>query len=78
MEWKRLDRITLDPAVMEGKPCIRGMRVTVGMIVGVVASGHDQGEILALYPYLEPADIAQALSYAARRAAEIDTLIGSA
>ena len=44
MEWKRLDRITLDPAVMGGKPCIRGMRVTVGMIVGMVASGHDQGE----------------------------------
>ena len=78
MEWKRLDRITLDPAVMGGKPCIRGMRVTVGMIVGMVASGHDKGEILALYPYLEPADIAQALSYAAWRAAEIDTLIGSA
>jgi uncharacterized protein (DUF433 family) len=78
MEWKRLDRITLDPAVMGGKPCIRGMRVTVGMIVGMVASGHDKGEILALYPYLEPADIAQALSYSAWRAAEIDTLIGSA
>ncbi len=59
---------------MGGKPCIRGMRVTVGM----VASGHDQGEILALYPYLEPADIAQALSDAAWRAAETDTLIGSA
>jgi uncharacterized protein (DUF433 family) len=42
--------ITLDPAVTGGKPCIRGMRVTVGMVVGMVASGHDQGEILALYP----------------------------
>jgi uncharacterized protein (DUF433 family) len=78
MEWKRLDRITLDPAVMGGKPCIRGMRVTVGMIVGMIASGHDQAEILSLYPYLEPADIAQALSYAASRAAEVDTSIGSA
>jgi uncharacterized protein (DUF433 family) len=78
MEWKRLDRITLDPAVMGGKPCIRGMRVTVGMIVGMIASGHDQAEILSLYPYLETADIAQALSYAAWRAAEVDTSIGSA
>ena len=42
MEWKRLDRITLDPAVMGGKPCIRGMRVTVGMIIGMIASGRDQ------------------------------------
>lgn len=77
MEWKRLDRITLDPAVMGGKPCIRGMRVTVGLIVGMIASGHDQAEILDLYPYLEPDDIAQALSYAAWRTAEVDTLIGS-
>lgn len=77
MEWKRLDRITLDPAVMGGKPCIRGMRVTVGMIVGMIATGHDQGEILALYPYLEPADISQALSYAAWRAVEVETAIGS-
>ena len=44
MEWKRLDRITLDPTVMGGKPCIRGLRVTVGMIVGMIASGHDQAE----------------------------------
>jgi len=78
MEWKRLDRITLDPAIMGGKPCIRGMRVTVGMIVGMIASGHDRPEILALYPYLEPDDIAQALSYAAWRSAEVETAIGSA
>ena len=65
MELRQLDRITFDPAVMGGKPCIRGMRVTVGMIVGMVASGHDTNEILQLYPYLEPDDIRQALSYAA-------------
>ncbi|WP_295879348.1 DUF433 domain-containing protein [uncultured Thiohalocapsa sp.] len=73
---QRLDRITFDPAVMGGKPCIRGMRVTVGMIVGMVASGHERAEILALYPYLEPEDIDQALSYAAWRAEETDVAIG--
>jgi len=48
-----LERITFDPRVMGGKPCIRGMRVTVGMIVGMVAVGHSREEILRLYPYLE-------------------------
>jgi uncharacterized protein (DUF433 family) len=67
-----LNRITFDPAVMGGKPCIRGMRVTVGTIVGLVAEGHDKGEILKLYPYLETEDIDQALAYAAWRAEEID------
>jgi uncharacterized protein (DUF433 family) len=76
MELQRLDRITFDPTVMGGKPCIRGMRVTVGMIVGMVASGHDRAEILALYPYLEPEDIDQALSYAAWRAEESDIAVG--
>ncbi len=78
MELKQLDRITFDPAVMGGKPCIRGMRVTVGMIVGMIASGHDRKEILELYPYLEPEDITQALSYAAWRAEEVETVIVSA
>jgi len=78
MEMKCLDRITLDPAVMGGKPCIRGMRVTVGMIVGMIASGHDRAQVLALYPYLEAEDIPQALSYAAWRAAEVETAIGCA
>lgn len=77
MEWKRLDRITLDPAIMGGKPCIRGMRVTVDMIVGMIASGHDRPEILALYPYLEPEDIAQTPSHAAWRSAEVETAIGN-
>ena len=61
---KRLDRITFDPTVMGGKPCIRGMRVTVGAIVGLVAAGHTRAEILELYPYLESEDIVQALTYA--------------
>ncbi|MEW6349061.1 MAG: DUF433 domain-containing protein [Thermodesulfobacteriota bacterium] len=61
----RLDRITFDPRVMGGKPCIRGMRVTVGMIVGMVATGHSKDEILRLYPYLESEDIDQALSHPA-------------
>ena len=65
-----LTRITLDPDVMGGKPCIRGMRVTVGMIVGMVAAGHQENDILKLYPYLEAADIRQALSYAAWRVME--------
>jgi uncharacterized protein (DUF433 family) len=64
------DRITIDPKVMGGKPCIRGMRITVGMIVGMLAEGHTSAEVLQLYPYLEAEDIAQALSYAALRSEE--------
>jgi uncharacterized protein (DUF433 family) len=67
-----LDRITFDPNVMGGKPCIRGMRVTVGTVVGLLASGVDHEAILAAYPYLEAEDIRQALAYAAWRAEEID------
>jgi uncharacterized protein (DUF433 family) len=67
-----LMRITFDPKVMGGKPCIRGMRVTVGMIVGMVAAGHSREEILQLYPYLEREDIDEAISYAAWRVEEID------
>lgn len=61
-------RITQDPAVMGGKPCIRGMRVTVGMIVGQVGAGRSIDELLAEYPYLEREDILQAIRYAARLA----------
>jgi len=57
---------------MGGKPCIRGLRVTVGMIVGLVAAGRTREQILGLYPYLETEDITQALSYAAWRVEEID------
>jgi uncharacterized protein (DUF433 family) len=58
-----LSRITLDPFVMGGKPCIRGMRVTVGTIVGLIASDYSFENILNLYPYLERADISEALKY---------------
>lgn len=69
---KTLNRITFNPGVMGGKPCIRGIRVTVGTIVGLMASGRTKDEILKLYPYLEPEDIDQALAYAAWRVEEID------
>jgi uncharacterized protein (DUF433 family) len=69
---KQLTRITTDPQVMGGKPCIRGLRVTVGTIVGLVAAGQSKEDILKLYPYLEEPDIAEALSYAAWRAEEIE------
>jgi len=59
---QHLARITFDPQVMGGKPCIRGMRVTVGTIVGLVASGKTVDEVLADYPYLEREDILEALS----------------
>ena len=65
-----LTRITFNPEVMGGKPCIRGMRVTVGTIVGLVASGKTVDKVLADYPYLEREDILEALSYAAWRAEE--------
>lgn len=69
---KRYDRITFDPNVMGGKPCIRGLRVTVGTLAGLVASGHNKESILVLYPYLEPEDIDQALGYAAWRVEEVE------
>ena len=69
---RKLTRITMDPLVMGGKPCIRGMRVTVGMIVGLVASGRTNEQILEAYSYLEAEDIQEALMYAAWRSKEID------
>lgn len=66
----RFDRITQQPDVMGGKACIRGMRVTVGMIVGQIGAGLEIDEILSDYPYLEREDIMQALRYAAWRAEE--------
>ena len=65
-----LERITFDPAVMGGKACIRGMRVTVGTVVGLLAAGRSHDEILHAYPYLEQEDIRQALAYAAWRLEE--------
>jgi uncharacterized protein (DUF433 family) len=67
---QKLERITQNPEVMGGKPCIRGMRVTVGMIVGQIGSGQTIEQILADYPYLEREDILQALRYAAWLAEE--------
>ncbi|MCA9870364.1 MAG: DUF433 domain-containing protein [Anaerolineae bacterium] len=63
-------RITFDPNVMGGKPCIRGLRVTVGAIVGLVAAGYSTDEILQAYPYLEADDVRAALRYAAWRVEE--------
>jgi uncharacterized protein (DUF433 family) len=65
-----LTRITIDPEVMGGKPCIRGMRVTVGTVVGLIATGKTVEDVLAEYPYLEREDVLEALSYAAWRAEE--------
>jgi uncharacterized protein (DUF433 family) len=63
-----LTRITFNPEVMGGKPCIRGLRVTVGTLVGLIGSGKTIDEVLLDYPYLERDDVLQALSYAAWRA----------
>ncbi len=72
-----LDRITQDPAVMAGRACIRGMRVTVGMIVGQIGAGRVIDELLADYPYLEREDVLQALRYAAWRAEERELLLSN-
>ena len=64
------DRITFDPNVMGGRACIRGMRVTVSLVVNLVANGMSVPEIVGAYPYLEPDDVGQALRYAAWLAEE--------
>jgi uncharacterized protein (DUF433 family) len=69
---KQLTRITLNPKVMGGKPCIRGLRVTVGTVVGLLGAGHTFDEILKLYPYLEEEDLREALACAAWRAEEVE------
>ncbi len=70
MTFLENQRITMDPAVMGGKPCIRGMRVTVGTILGLITTGASHVEILSLYPYLEPEDLTAALQYATWRSEE--------
>ncbi|MBF0293591.1 MAG: DUF433 domain-containing protein [Magnetococcales bacterium] len=75
---KSFDRITQHPDVMGGKPCVRGMRVTVGMLVGQIGAGHNIEDILADYPYLEREDILQALRYAAWRVEEREIVLASA
>ena len=72
MKVPDLKRITHNPRAMGGKPCIRGLRVTVGTVVGLLASGQAQGKILKEYPYLEYEDIQAALAYAAWRSEEIE------
>ena len=65
-----LNRITIDPAVMEGRACVRGMRITVSLVVNLVANGMSRDEIRRNYPLLEEEDIAQCLHYAAALAEE--------
>lgn len=72
---KTLSRITVSPEVMGGKPCIRGMRVTVGTLVGLMASGHSHEAILRAYPYIEAEDLKEALAYAAWRVEEVEVPI---
>jgi len=60
-----LDRITVDPDVMGGRPCIRGLRFPVSRIMSLLAAGENEAAILANHPDLEPEDIRQALAYAA-------------
>ena len=67
-----MDRITHDPTVMGGRPCIRGLRVTVGTILGLLAAGQTEAQILAAYPYLELGDVQAALAYAAWRTQETE------
>ena len=72
MKFPDLERITIDPKVMGGKPCIRGIRITVGTITGLLASGETIEKILELYPYLEREDVYAALAYATWRTEEYD------
>jgi len=66
----KLDRITIDPAICTGKPCIRGLRFPVSRLLGLLASGETKETILKAYAYLEPEDVDQALAYAAFLAEE--------
>ena len=65
-----IQRVTLDPAVMGGNPCIRGLRITVATLLGLLADGVSKDRILSAYPYLEPEDLDAALAYAAWRLEE--------
>jgi len=72
MNFSHIQRITMNPAVMGGKPCIRGVRITVGTLTGLLSEGHSIAEVLQLYPDLEEADIYAALAYAAWRSEEYE------
>lgn len=73
-----LDRITQEPGVMGGKACLRGMRVTVGMVVSQIGAGRSVDDLLVDYPYIEREDVMQALRYAAWRAEEREVLLAKA
>jgi uncharacterized protein (DUF433 family) len=73
----QLDRITMRPDQMGGRPCIRDMRVTVGMIVGQIGADQSVEELLIDYPYLERDDVLQALRYAAWRVEEQEIKLAS-
>ena len=75
---EKLDRITQRPEIMGGKACIRGIRATVGMIVGQIGAERSVDELRAEYPYLEREDILQALRYAAWRAQERQVVLAKA
>ena len=75
---KNLERITLNPEIMGGKPCIRGLRMTVGTIVGLLASGLSVDDVLKMYPYLQHDDVMQALAYAAWRSEEFEVPLATA
>lgn len=75
---EHFERITRHPGVMGGKACIRGLRVTVSTILGLLAAGHSMENILADYPYLEREDIMQALRYAARQTEERELILATA
>ena len=72
---EQLERITQQPGVMGGKACIRGQRVTVGMVVAQIGAGRTVDEVLGDYPYVEHEDVMQALRYAAWRAEEREVLL---
>jgi uncharacterized protein (DUF433 family) len=74
----RMTRITIDPAVMSGKPCIRGLRVTVANVLRQLANHRTPAEILASYPYLEAEDIDACLAYAALRVEDEELAVGAA
>lgn len=78
MQFPQLERITIDPRVMGGKPCIRGIRITVGTITGLLAAGETVESVLELYPVLEREDIYAALAYASWRAEEYDISLQAA
>ncbi len=75
---QQFTRITMNPEVMGGKPCIRGMRITAGMVVGLVSAGYSTEKILETYPYLEADDIKEALAFAAWRIEEVEVPLSRA